>query len=83
MEKQDLYNIQDGDLGSEVANGLKQNFENIVDELNVKQASGEYATKAELKNKVSGSGVSAVSVVSVLPDPQEEGVLYIVTGEEG
>lgn len=36
MEKDKLYNISDGDLGSKVANGLKQNFENIVDDVNNK-----------------------------------------------
>lgn len=34
MEKADLYNIKDGDLGSKVANGLQENFEQIVDALN-------------------------------------------------
>ena len=36
MEKTDLYNISDGDLGSVVANGLKKNFEDIVDDVNKK-----------------------------------------------
>lgn len=33
MEKSDLYQIKEGDLGSTVANGLKSNFEKIVDEM--------------------------------------------------
>lgn len=41
-----------------------------------------FATKTELSAKVGGTGVTAIKVVSALPDPQEEGVLYIVTGEE-
>lgn len=41
-----------------------------------------YATKTELSAKVGGTGVTAIKVVSALPDPQEQGVLYIVTGEE-
>lgn len=41
-----------------------------------------FATKTELNAKVGGTGVTAIMVVSALPDPQEEGVLYIVTGEE-
>ena len=36
----------------------------------------------EIGGKVSGTGVTAIKVVSALPDPQEQGVLYIVTGEE-
>lgn len=35
MDKSELYNIQDGDLGSVVAEGLKSNFERIVDEVNL------------------------------------------------
>ena len=41
-----------------------------------------FATKTELSAKVGGTGVTAIKVVSALPDPQEQGVLYIVTGEE-
>lgn len=41
-----------------------------------------FATKTELSAKVGGTGVTSIKVVSALPDPQEEGVLYIVTGEE-
>ena len=41
-----------------------------------------YATKSEVNAKVSGTGVSSIQVVATLPDVQEEGVLYIVTGEE-
>lgn len=40
------------------------------------------ATKSEVNAKVSGTGVSSIQVVATLPDVQEEGVLYIVTGEE-
>ena len=41
-----------------------------------------FATKTELNAKVGGTGVTAIQVVSSLPDQQEDGVLYIVTGEE-
>lgn len=41
-----------------------------------------FALKTELSAKVGGTGVTSIKVVSALPDPQEEGVLYIVTGEE-
>lgn len=41
-----------------------------------------FATKTELSAKLGGTGVTSIKVVSALPDPQEEGVLYIVTGEE-
>lgn len=41
-----------------------------------------YATKSEVNAKISGTGVSSIQVVTALPDVQEEGVLYIVTGEE-
>jgi len=41
-----------------------------------------FATKTELSAKVGGTGVTAIKVVSTLPDPQDDGVLYIVTGEE-
>lgn len=46
------------------------------------QDKATFATKTELNAKVSGTGVTAIKVVSALPDPQEDGVLYIVTGEE-
>lgn len=36
MTKEELYHIQDGDLGSVVAAGLKKNFEGIVDDVAVK-----------------------------------------------
>ena len=36
----------------------------------------------EIGGKVSGTGVTQIQVVTALPDPQEDGVLYIVTGEE-
>lgn len=42
----------------------------------------DLATKTELNTKVGGTGVTSIKVVSALPDPQEDGVLYIVTGEE-
>lgn len=41
-----------------------------------------FATKTELNAKVGGTGVTAIQVVAALPDPKEDGVLYIVTGEE-
>lgn len=46
------------------------------------QDKSTFATKTELSAKVGGTGVTAIKVVSALPDPQEDGVLYIVTGEE-
>lgn len=41
-----------------------------------------YATKSEVNTKINGIGVSSIQVVTTLPEVQEEGVLYIVTGEE-
>lgn len=46
------------------------------------QDKATFATKTELSAKVGGTGVTAIKVVNALPDPQEDGVLYIVTGEE-
>lgn len=46
------------------------------------QPTGNYATTEQLNGKVSGTGVTSIQVVSALPDPQVDGVLYIVTGEE-
>ena len=46
-----------------------------------KTALSSYATKSEVNAKISGTGVSSIQVVATLPDVQEEGVLYIVTGE--
>lgn len=46
------------------------------------QPAGSYATTEQLNGKVSGTGVTSIQVVSALPDPQADGVLYIVTGEE-
>lgn len=41
-----------------------------------------YATKSEVNTKINGIGVSSIQVVTTLPEVQEEGILYIVTGEE-
>lgn len=49
---------------------------------NTYQAKGDYATTTDLSGKVSGTGVTGISVVTTLPESQDEGVLYIVTGEE-
>ena len=46
------------------------------------QDKSTFATKTELSAKVGGTGITAIKVVSALPDPQDDGVLYIVTGEE-
>lgn len=47
------------------------------------QPKGNYATKTDLASKVSGTGVASIQVVAELPEAQEDGVLYIVTGEGG
>lgn len=44
MEKADLYNISDGDLGSTVAAGIKKNFEGLVDDIKGCQPKGDYLT---------------------------------------
>lgn len=55
MNKQDLYNIQNGDTGRQMAEGLKKNFEGIIDSIpdvsgfiTESDASKTYATKTEL-----------------------------------
>lgn len=53
----------------------------ISDVTDLQSALDKKATKEELNSKVSGTGVSSIQVVTALPDVQEEGVLYIVTGE--
>lgn len=57
------------------------------DGTNAAEANAE-GTKAEtlqqtLASKVSGTGVASIQVVAELPEAQEDGVLYIVTGEGG
>ena len=54
----------------------------ISDVTDLQSALNKKATKEELNSKVSGTGVTSIQVVTALPDVQEEGVLYIVTGEE-
>lgn len=54
----------------------------ISDVTDLQSTLDKKATKEELNAKVSGTGVSSIQVVTALPDVQEEGVLYIVTGEE-
>ena len=54
----------------------------ISDVTDLQSTLDKKATKEELNSKVSGTGVSSIQVVTALPDVQEEGVLYIVTGEE-
>lgn len=41
-----------------------------------------YATKQELSGKVSGTGITSIQVVAELPEPQEDGVLYIIQESE-
>lgn len=41
-----------------------------------------FATKAELNDKVSGTGVTSIQVVTELPSEQQDGVLYIVQEQE-
>lgn len=61
------------------ANGLMSSADKTkLDGINTQNL----ATKSEVNAKVSGTGVSSIQVVATLPDVQEEGVLYIVTGEE-
>lgn len=57
------------------------------DGTNAAEANAE-GTKAEtlqqtLASKVSGAGVARIQAVAELPEAQEDGVLYIVTGEGG
>lgn len=39
-----------------------------------------FATKSEVNAKLSGTGLTSIQVVETLPEPQEDGVLYVVTG---
>lgn len=39
-----------------------------------------FATKSEVNAKLSGTGLTSIQVVEALPEPQEDGVLYVVTG---
>ena len=41
----------------------------------------DLATKSEIANMVSSTSVNSIQVVSSLPSVQEDGVLYLVTGE--
>lgn len=45
MNKEELYNIKDGDTGQQMAEGLKKNFEGIID--SIPDVSG-FATKDEI-----------------------------------
>lgn len=60
----------------------KAEVQDKLDTSTYNQDKATFATKTELSAKVGGTGVTAIKVVSALPDPQEQGVLYIVTGEE-
>lgn len=75
MEKIDLYNIQDGDLGSQVAEGLKTNFESILDEIIKKQDALISGTNIKTINgqTVLGKGniqidIDLFKIVSTLPE---------------
>lgn len=48
-----------------------------------KPDTSNFATKTDLASKVSGAGVTRIQAVAELPEAQEDGVLYIVTGEGG
>lgn len=65
----------------EDAEGTKQADAGALKEFAKYDLSG-YATKEELNAKVGGTGVTSIRAVASLPETQEEGVLYIVTGEE-
>ena len=60
----------------------KAEVQDKLDTSTYNQDKATFATKTELNTKVGGTGVTSIKVVSALPDPQEDGVLYIVTGEE-
>ena len=45
MNKEELYNIKDGDTGQQMSEGLKKNFEGIID--SIPDTSG-FATKKEI-----------------------------------
>lgn len=60
----------------------KAEVQDKLDTSTYNQDKATFATKTELSAKVEGTGVTSIKVVSALPDPQEDGVLYIVTGEE-
>lgn len=60
----------------------KQEVQGKLDTNTYNTEKSGFATKTELSAKVGGTGVTSITVVSALPDPQEQGVLYIVTGEE-
>lgn len=60
----------------------KQEVQGKLDTNTYNTEKSSFATKTELSAKVGGTGVTAIKVVSALPDPQEQGVLYIVTGKE-
>lgn len=45
MNKEELYNIKDGDTGQQMAEGLKKNFEGIIDSI---PDVSEFATKDEI-----------------------------------
>lgn len=60
----------------------KTEVQGKLDTSSYNQDRATFATKTEMSAKVGGTGVTSIKVVSALPDPQEEGVLYIVTGEE-
>lgn len=91
MNKEDLYVIQNGDTGQQMAEGLKKNFEGILDSIpNVSlfitkqqadgyyQPKGSYATAAQLADKA-----DKVSTENVSEDTKEiQPNRYYIFGEK-
>ena len=74
---------EEGDKQNEVGAAnthLNLNTDNTVT-VDTSNGKKTLAYTDDVNSKLSGKGLTSVQVVSALPDPQEDGVLYIVTGE--
>lgn len=75
------FNVQSATPLKITESGILENGTLLENKYAKKNDLDNFATKEQLGGKVDGTGVTSIQVVSALPDPQEDGVLYIVTGE--
>lgn len=77
-----VANLKKGLLTETQADGKYQAKGAYVTSESLTETLGGYVTSEQLAGKVSGNGVTAISVVAALPEEPVDGVIYIVTGEE-
>lgn len=77
MNKQDLYNIQNGDTGRQMAEGLKSNFEGIIEDISLKKE------KVKVENVAVATKELQPNIYYVFLGGVAELTITLAAGEEG